>query len=560
MFLKHESNFHPLEVENQEIPEIFNYPFYYTPNSLCKRASEELQGYLENQQDFQHNFGLGKHQEGLVIGKMFGIMIVQRKNGQYGYIAAFSGKLAESNFVNGFVPPIYDTLDQEGFYKIGEQQLNEYTKQIKLLETKDSYITLQNEYKQAEIDYQEALADYKKFMKAEKVKRKKSREEAKKNLDDLALEQHLSMLEKESIHQHYRLKDLKNHWTEKIEALKTKLSEEQHIIDDKKEQRKTLSNSLQHKLHQQYSFLNAREESKGLSEIFEQTVMKVPPAGSGECAAPKLFQFAYLNDLKPICMAEFWWGASPKSEVRKHKNYYPSCKGKCEPILGHMLEGLQVEENPLLQYNNSVKSIEIIYEDEYLLAVNKPHEFLSVPGKEIKDSVLARIKKMYPDAKGPLLVHRLDMSTSGILLVAKNEYIHKKLQFQFIKRYVNKRYVAILDGELKEDSGLIDLPLIGDFYDRPRQKVCYETGKQAKTRFKVLDRTNQRTRIQFFPITGRTHQLRVHAAHKNGLNMPIKGDDLYGKKADRLYLHAEFIQFEHPISKEKMSIKCPAPF
>lgn len=559
MFKYHEDNFHPLKVENNQIPEVFNYPFYYTPNDLSIQATQEVQEYLENQNDFEHNFGLNQNSNGLQIGKMFGIMIVKHLDERYGYLAAFSGKLAESNFIDGFIPPIYDTLDPNGFYKIGEQQLNEYTKEIEKLQSQKLFITLQEASKQVELEAKNALSEYKSFMKSEKAKRKKLREEAKNILHGEALVEQLSLLEKESIYQHYRLKDLKNHWNEKIDILHAQIADKKIIIDNLKEARKTLSNSLQKKLHDQYFFLNAYMESKGLSEIFAQTIMKTPPAGSGECAAPKLFQFAYQNNLKPICMAEFWWGASPKSEVRKHKHFYPSCKGKCEPILSHMLQGIKVEKNPLLKYNK-VKSIEIIYEDEYLLAANKPHEFLSVPGKDIKDSLLHRIKLLYPDAKGPLLVHRLDMSTSGILLVAKNEYIHKKLQFQFIKRYVNKRYIAILDGEIEEESGIIDLPLIGDFYDRPRQKVCYETGKQSKTRFKVLEKKNKMTRIQFFPITGRTHQLRVHAAHKKGLNVPIRGDDLYGEKADRLYLHAEFIQFEHPITKEKLSIKSPAPF
>jgi len=246
-----------------------------------------------------------------------------------------------------------------------------------------------------------------------------------------------------------------------------------------------------------------------------------PPAGSGECAAPKLFQYAYEHDFKPIAMAEFWWGASPKSEVRKHKQFYPSCRSKCEPILGHMMQGLDVEDNPIQTVATYKAALEIVYEDDYLLLVNKPPEFLSVPGKHIQESVLTRMKRYLPKAKGPLLVHRLDMSTSGLLLVAKNEKTHKNLQKQFIARTIKKRYVALLDGEILTKTGVIDLPLRVDLDNRPQQLVCYTHGKPAKTNYEVVDIVAGKTRIHFYPVSGRTHQLRVHAAHVDGLNMPI---------------------------------------
>jgi len=306
--------------------------------------------------------------------------------------------------------------------------------------------------------------------------------------------------------------------------------------------------------------LNYKGKTKDLLDIFKDTLLLRPPAGAGECAAPKLFQYAYENELKPIAMAEFWWGASPKSEVRQHKRFYPSCRGKCEPILGHMMQGLEVAPNPMEAVPNFDEELEIIYEDDYLLLVNKPHEFLSVPGRIIKDSVQTRMKTYLPKAKGPLLVHRLDMSTSGLLLVAKTEKIHKCLQKQFIKRTIKKRYVALLEGVLEQERGEIELPLCLDYNNRPQQMVCYHNGKPARTKYEVISVKNGRTRIYFYPVTGRTHQLRVHAAHVKGLHIPIVGDDLYGKKADRLYLHAEQLIFEHPETREMMEFVCEAPF
>ena len=262
--------------------------------------------------------------------------------------------------------------------------------------------------------------------------------------------------------------------------------------------RKAKSAALQKEIHQQYQFLNYTGESEGLISIFNSTQLDQPPAGTGECVAPKLFQFAYENNLKPIAMAEFWWGASPKSEVRRHKQFYPSCRGKCEPILGHMMKGLKVAPNPMEQPSNTGTQLKIVHEDDYLLLVDKPHEFLSVPGKLIKDSVLTRIQEYIPDARGPLLVHRLDMSTSGLLLVAKNEKTHKNLQKQFIDRTIKKRYVALLNGKLKKDKGIIELPLRVDLNNRPRQLVCETHGKPAKTKYEVLSVEEDKTRIYFY--------------------------------------------------------------
>ena len=281
---------------------------------------------------------------------------------------------------------------------------------------------------------------------------------------------------------------------------------------------------------------------------------------------PKLLQYAYQHQLEPIAMAEFWWGDSPKTEIRHHGYYYPACKGKCEPILHHMLQGLRVDENPLLADSHRETKLDILYEDDYLLVINKPEGMLSVPGKGDADSVYQRLRILYPDATGPIIVHRLDMATSGLLLAAKTKEAHQNLQAQFKNRTIQKRYIALLEGEVPQDEGEIRLPLCPDPLDRPRQIVSEEFGKPALTRYRVLERTSGKTLIAFYPQTGRTHQLRVHAAHLQGLHCPILGDELYGRKAERLYLHAEYLAFTHPITSERIEIqkspafpRCPMP-
>lgn len=561
MFGTNSSLFHPLELGSKiSLPEKFTFPFYYEPHELSIMAAKEVQTYLESQTDFEHNFGLDPLQEGLQIGKMFGVMIVRNSKGDLGYLAAFSGKLAESNYINGFVPPIYNTLNKEGFYKKGEAYLNTLNKQIDDLEADSNIDLAKQNLSQLEVDYEEALRQFKAKSKLEKSKRKQQRETAKDKLSEEAYQELLEELKKQSIYFHFRLRDLKQEWTSKIDTAKATLNQILQPIELLKQERRTLSSSLQKRLHQQYQFLNSKGEIKDLLDIFDETNLPHPPAGSGECAAPKLFQYAYEQNMLPIAMAEFWWGTSPNSEVRKHKQFYPSCRGKCEPILGHMMQGLEVEDNPMEQFVPYEGHLEVLYEDDYLLLVNKPHEFLSVPGKMISESVYSKMKAYLPDAKGPLLVHRLDMSTSGVLLVAKNEKTHKNLQKQFIERTIKKRYVALLNGEVNGESGYIELPLRVDLNNRPRQLVCYDHGKPAKTRFEVISKANGKTRVYFYPISGRTHQLRVHAAHQKGLQTPILGDDLYGTKDERLHLHAECLEFEHPVKKERMEVICKAPF
>lgn len=600
-------------VSHLALPEKFTYPFHYTPHPLCVLAAEEVKEYIASRKEWQ---------EELASGKMFGVLIVQTDNGitnneenQIGYLAAFSGNLAGKNLHPYFVPPVYDLLQPEGFFKIEEEQISAINIRIRELENSGSYLNSKEKWK---IETEQAKAVLNQA-KAELKMAKEAREIRRQSSPELSEEEQASLI-RESQYQKAEYKRLEKEWKKRLEELETEVRHFDIEIERLKTERKERSAALQRKLFEQFRMLNAQGEVKDLYTIFEQTVQKVPPAGAGECALPKLLQYAYLHQLKPLAMAEFWWGDSPKNEIRHHGYYYPSCKGKCEPILQHMLQGLEVDENPLLNPVHEEEELEIVFEDEWLLVVNKPAGMLSVPGKaEDRDSVYHRLKKKYPEATGPMIVHRLDMATSGLLLVAKTKEVHQDLQAQFANRSIKKRYVAVLDGTIikteketkpiaekailiaKEtvstkktakaertgNTGRIELPLCLNPLDRPRQMVSRKHGKEAITEYQIIseseritsesentfnesnridesersiNESRKYTRIIFYPLTGRTHQLRVHAAHPEGLGCPILGDELYGKKADRLYLHAEYIEFRHPIYGDILCIQKEADF
>lgn len=529
------------------LPEKFTYPFCYTPHPLCLLAAQEVQQYLHSRTEWQ---------EELAQGKMFGVLVVQTATGDIGYLAAFSGILAGKNLHPYFVPPVYDLLQPDGFFKIEEENISAINRRIRQLEADENHQSLTATLNLTRQSAQEALAQAKAALKEAKAQREQRR---RTGTPDAAEEAEMI---RESQFQKAEYKRLEHAWKEKIAALQAQTEEREQQISALKAERKTRSAALQQKLFERFKLLNYRGEAKNLCEIFSQTVHKTPPAGAGECAAPKLLQQAYLHGWKPIVMAEFWWGASPKTEIRHHGHYYPSCKGKCGPILHHMLQGLQVEENPMLKkMQTPAEALETLFEDPWLVVINKPAGLLSVPGKEEgADSVYSLMRKKYPDAEGPLIVHRLDMATSGLLLITKTKQAHQQLQAQFKNRTVKKRYIALLDGIIAQNAGTIELPLCPNPHDRPRQMVHSEHGKPAVTDFRVLAREEGTTRIAFYPHTGRTHQLRVHAAHPLGLNCPIKGDELYGRKAERLYLHAEYLEFIHPITGETVRITQKAEF
>lgn len=540
------------EIQGIELPKKFTFPFYYEPHTLTQIAIDKLQSYLGNEFESDHNFGLDKAQNGLIIGKMFGVLVIQDLDGNLGYLSAFSGKLAESNNHKKFVPPIFDMLTENSFFKKEEKILNEYNREIEKLESDKEYIQLKIDFEKYQKEASENISDFKNQMKKNKAERKKIREEKKYIYSQ-------EELVKQSNLDQFKFKILKESWAEVLGSFKVEIDLFELKISSLKSERKEKSSDLQNQLFKKYSFLNKLGRTKELGLIFKETVHEKPPAGAGECATPKLLQFAFQNKLKPISFAEFWWGASPKSEIRKHKQFYPACSGKCRPILKHMLEGMELETNPLLKNLGAEKELKIIYEDEDLVVVNKPTELLSVPGIEIQDSVYTRLQEILNPVE-PLIIHRLDMSTSGLLVVAKTKEAHKKIQKQFLKRTVVKRYSALLEKEIEKEEGEIRLPLRGDFNDRPRQLVCFEHGKIAATKWKLIHRKDGKTKVHFWPLTGRTHQLRMHAAHELGLGAPIVGDDLYGSSADRLYLHAAYLKFSHPTTMEVLEFEVKESF
>lgn len=549
-----------IPLHDVSLPERFTFPFHYTPHPLCLQAAKELREYLDGHTAWGHNFGLEPGQEGEVYGKMFGVLVVLNRQNDLGYLAAFSGKIGGKTHHAGFVPPVFDLLDEAGFYRKEEDVLSEMNRRIEDLEAHPVLLKLQDELQNETAEAERQLEAEKQRAKAAKLHRKQRRETAEKQLSPEAIQALDAELIEASKRDHYVLRDLKKYWKQRLGDLEAHIDPLAGEIQALKENRKKKSSALQQHIFDHYFFLNQAGQQKSLADIFQRNAVAPPPSGAGECAAPKLLQYAFLHHLKPVAMAEFWWGESPVGEIRKHGQFYPACRGKCEPILGHMLEGMALDKNPLLEGRADAFDIKILYEDEHLLVVNKPASLLSVPGKNVTDSVLFRMKQRYPEATGPLVVHRLDMGTSGLMLVAKTAEVHKALQSQFIGRTIKKRYVAVLEGVLEGESGTIDLPLRVDLDDRPRQMVCYEYGKHARTEWRVVSRGEGITRVFFFPITGRTHQLRVHAAHPRGLFAPILGDELYGNKGERLHLHADRIAFQHPKSGEQVVVQLDPEF
>ncbi len=573
-------------IEGYDLPECFTFPFYYEPHPLCLFAAQELQQQLSNNAYYQKEF--------TQTGKMFGVLLVKNEQGEVGYLCAFSGKLtideagtnpnrASQNTIN-FVPPVFDPFTHAEFYKTQSVIINQLNHQLTQLEDHDELKQCQTILIDLEGNFKDEVSTYQQIMSLNRANRKQLRNAAELSLSNLYFIEVKAALAKESVVDKNSLRDLKVHWLEKITTAQEKL----HVFTDEitqlKDKRKQLSNALQNKLFEQYSFLNSAAIEKNLSELFLDTPYQTPPAGAGDCAAPKLLQYAFKFGLTPLAMTEFWWGQSPKSEIRQHKKIYGACIGKCKPILAHMLSGMTLDDDPLLINPAENEALDIVYQDDAIAVVNKPSGLLSVPGKNIEDSVYSRIKQQFPNATGTLIVHRLDMATSGLMVLALTQRAQKNIQKQFISRMIKKRYVALLEGKVEgrldessvdfsdKKSGDITLPLRGDFDDRPRQLVCFEQGKAAKTQWQVIEQIAGRTKLYLYPETGRTHQLRVHCAHPLGLNLPILGDDLYGsnnhsssnytdgKNIQRLHLHAEMLTLSHPITKEVMTFQIDAEF
>ncbi|MBP5364901.1 MAG: RNA pseudouridine synthase [Bacteroidales bacterium] len=538
------SVFHELIINDKQtaLPEQFTCPFCYEPNPLAVEAASETMRYIDRRAEWRDE---------LRSGKMFGVLVVHNAEGALGYLAAFSGNIDGRNDHEYFVPPIYDCQAPDGYFKTEERRLTDINHEIEALTQSERYVRGMETYHELVQAGQNEIGASREALK----RHKQERDALRANGIGEAEEQELIRQSQFEKAEHKRLE---RKWQERINKARETTECLVAEINELKEMRRQKSAELQSWLFEQYRIRNARGEEKTVNEIFAESRGTVPPGGTGECAAPKLLQYAYLNHYEPVAMAEFWWGDSPAGEVRRHGHFYPACHNKCEPLLNFMLQGLNVEPNRLTESSN--RPLEIVYEDEWIVAVNKPAGLLSVPGREAADSVYSRMRMLYPEATGPLVVHRLDMATSGVFLIAKTKEVHAALQRQFEQRKVQKRYIAIVNGRPTHDEGTIDIPIRLNPDDRPRQIVDYENGKSAQTHYKVLSTDGKTSRIEFCPLTGRTHQIRLHAAHEDGLNCYILGDNLYGKQGERLLLHAESILFAHPITKKTVKIEAKCKF
>lgn len=509
---------HPLPACAQGLaaPEAFTFPFCYTPHPLCVCAADAVRAYVGSRTEW--------HDE-LQRGKMLGVLVVER-DGERGFLAAFSGTLDGKTRHGYFVPPVFDLMAPGCYFQEEEAAISRLNHRIKTLQDTLHPSPLRQQM-------QQALADYRQRMQQSKAERDRLRQ----TLPSETLALQMPELIRQSQHQKAELRRLRQQWEARIAEDEAPLRQAEAEITQLREERQQRSQALQQWLFRQFSFLNAKGGEAALPELFAPAV---PPAGAGECCAPRLLQAAYREGLRPLCMAEFWVGASPADEVRLDGHYYPACNSKCRPILRHMLQGLPVEPNPLLaDAGRLTGQLRIIHEDKDTVVVSKPAGLLSVPGKDELPNVQDEMRRRYPEATGPLIVHRLDMDTSGLMLIALTERRYHELQQLFLERRIHKVYHALLERPMPVgQEGDIDLPLRPDINDRPRQMVDPVHGKPALTHYHVIGEYDGHALVELHPHTGRTHQLRVHCAHPQGLGNPIVGDRLYGKPGQRLMLHA----------------------
>ena len=536
-----------------------------------------------------------------VCGKMYGVLVVEAPGGCLVFLAAHSGLLGGRNDWPFFVPPVFDAQQPNGHFKIKEREISSMNRRIAELMQRPQLFEARQRLEQVRQQADRVIAREREEVKARKARRDAMRRE-QPQMDDATK----AMLIRESQHDKAQLRRLMKSCEASVAEHQEALDVMEREIEALKRERREGSDALQRWLFEQYAMLNAKGMRRTLIDIFARFNGTLPPAGAGDCCAPKLLQFAYAHNLRPVSLAEFWLGAPPPTEVRRHLQFYPPCRSKCYPILQFMLQGLDaplpgaeevyplreeedggttndekgslddkasLDDNGFLDaqghlYKKCGASLHIIYEDEQMAVVSKPSGMLSVPGKSCRLSVESIVREHYGIAADvPVIVHRLDMDTSGLLLIARTREAHKALQQQFLDHTVSKSYLALLEGVPHEGltgehvvwhsshTGTITLPLRPDLDDRPRQLVDFVHGKPAVTRFRLLKVIDGHQLIALTPVTGRTHQLRMHCAHHLGLNCPILGDPLYGNAiepsasiAQRLYLHAEQITFRHPSS------------
>ena len=593
-------------------PRQFTYPFCYDVDPLAEAASLELQRYIADADLMSTEKG---------CGKMFGVLVVEYEDEsgalQRGFLAAYSGLLGGRNDWPYFVPPVFDAQQPDGHFKRTEREISAINSEIAAIEHDAEYLQSVEQHEQTKKRLQAEVDAFKAEVDAAKARRDARR----KSGEPLSEEEQAEMIRESQ----FMKAELRRRRKAMEQADSTLTTHHSTFLKSLQRKRKQMSDELQRWLFAAYRMLNAKGEERDLIDIFREYTHAMPPAGAGDCCAPKLLQYAYLHHLRPVCMAEFWWGESPASEIRHHLHYYPACRSKCLPILTHMLKGLDVAPNPLAQKRHSAEP-RVLYADEYIMVVDKPAGMLSVPGKaesvrsEFSDSANISVEEYFANLQLPTnsqlpteqftigeadnsklktqnskflkAAHRLDMDTSGLLVLARTEQAYVELQRQFASRETVKRYEAVLSGVPTQNSKLktqnsstqpsgcleaISLPLIADINDRPRQRVDMEHGKPALTLYNIVEVRavdantavayttkkvdKRRTLVHLYPKTGRTHQLRVHCAHPLGLACPILGDPLYGtERADRMYLHAAELTFRHPVTDEMMHFLSPSGF
>ncbi|MGK7943732.1 MAG: pseudouridine synthase [Microcystaceae cyanobacterium] len=495
---------------------------------------------------------LEQKEEQFYRGKMYGVLLVKTPEQQLKVIKAFSGVAIHSLALSEWVTPIS-----------GRDQviLEEKRTVAKLDELKDKiadlhHIEARKQLKQLTLEFECQLQQFREEQRQAKLIRKNKRESWQQTLTGEALKSALFQLNNESFDASRALKNFKDQWREKLQPLEDKVQQADQEIKRLRNRRKVLSRQLQAQLFQAYSITNFGGESRSLNSFMQERHL---PTGTGECCAPKLLHYAATHQLIPLAMAEFWWG---KDSIDKRSGqFYGACEERCQPLMGFLLSGLDHEVGSVVSQGDS--QLDILYEDQFLIAVNKPDGLLSTPGRYLKsqDSVLSRLRNQYPDGMNLRAIHRLDQDTSGILLIARNGEIQNLLSQQFRQRKIHKVYEALLNGVLNIDQGTINLPLWSAPNDRPYQSVYEEKGKRSITEFRVIKWEDNITRIEFIPLTGRTHQLRVHSANQKGLGIPILGDRLYGlSEYSRLCLHARELIFLHPQTQEKVRLFSQTPF
>ena len=497
--------------------------------------------------------------ECLKQGKMFGVLVVEYLEDTY-FLAAYSGLLAGENHHPYFVPPVCDLLAPDGFFKPKESYINHLNRKIKELREGSYYTGLHQRLQQLRAEAESELAQLRAASKTARARRSQLRQQY---AQDVRMQK---TLDDESRREKSYGKQQQHHYDALIRQVEGDIREVDERVAALQEERRKCSALLQQETFEHFVMLNAHGESKNLIDIFAEAGRGWPPAGTAECAAPKLLQYAYQHGYRPLAIGEFWWGSTTSGEVRRAGAFYPACNAKCAPTLHYMLQGLEVEQNRHEVLKQQSHTPQIVYQDQYLVVIDKPTGMLTIPGKGQEHSVLEWARQTFAHDDSPFIVHRLDMETSGLLVIALNKACHKMLQQQFLTHDVRKRYEALLTAPVHAESGIIRLPLAPDLLNRPLQRVDYQCGKMAITAYKVIGHHEKvgvdgaPTRVSLIPMTGRTHQLRVHAAHPDGLNAPIIGDNLYGQPAQRLCLHACYLSFVHPVTGKRMVFESSAPF